>query len=164
MLESRIHKILNSYGETIVANLKRELTANNNIATGKAINSLDYVIEHVDSQTILNIIGEHYIKKIDEGRKAGKKAPSSNTIQKWIEAKSSFKLRDRGGRFIPKTKSNIKRAAFNIARSIGEKGTKPYNLLEYAFKPLQNRILGDVVTAFVEEELNTMIKNKTITI
>ena len=164
MLESRIHKILSQYGNNIVFNIQRELRINNNIATGKALESLRYVIEHSDSSVILSILGENYIKAIDEGRKPGKKAPSSTDIEQWIKAKSSFRLRDRSGRFKAKTESNIKRAAFNIARSIGIKGTKPYNLLEYAVKPLEAKILGDVVTAFVEEELNKMIKNKTITI
>jgi hypothetical protein len=164
MLESRIHKILSMYGSQIVVNLQRELRINNNIATGRALESLRYVIEHNDGEVMLNIIGEHYIKKIDEGRKPGKRAPSTNTIEKWIKAKRGFQLRDRSGRFIAKTQSNIKRAAFNIARSIGEKGTRPYNLIEYAMNPLESKILGEVVTAFVEEELNKMIKNKTITI
>ena len=164
MLESRIDKILSQYGNNIVFNIQRELRINNNIATGKALESLRYVIEHSDSSVILSILGENYIKAIDEGRKPGKKAPSSTDIERWINAKSSFRLRDRSGRFKAKTESNIKRAAFNIARSIGIKGTKPYNLLEYAVKPLEAKILGDVVTAFVEEELNKMIKNKTITI
>lgn len=146
------------YGPQIVANLQRELKVNNNIATGRALESLRYNIEHNDEQIVLNIIGEHYIKKIDEGRKAGKKAPSSNTIERWIKAKQSFQLRDRAGRFIAKTESNIKRAAFNIARSIGEKGTRPYNLIEYAMNPLESKILSDVVIAFVEEELNSIIK------
>jgi hypothetical protein len=164
MLESRIDKILSQYGNNIVFNIQRELRINNNIATGKALESLRYVIEHSDSSVILSILGENYIKTIDEGRKPGKKAPSSTDIEQWINAKSRFRLRDRSGRLKAKTESNIKRAAFNIARSIGIKGTKPYNLLEYAVKPLEAKILGDVVTAFVEEELNKMINNKTIAI
>lgn len=148
------------YGKEIVANLKRELRSNNNIATGKAINSLEYQVEQDNTATVLNILGEHYIKKIDEGRSAGKRAPSSKTIEKWIRAKSNFTLRDYRGRFVRKTDSNIKAAAFNIARSIGIKGTRPYNLLEYAFEPLRNKIMADVVVAFVEEELNKIIKTK----
>lgn len=168
MLESRIYKILEKYGDNIVLNIQRELRVNNNIATGNAINSLKKAV-YMDvtggnTRVVLNVIGANYIKALDEGRKPGKKGPSSTDIEKWIEAKSSFRLRDRRGRFKAKTKSNIKRAAFNIARSIGIKGTKPYNLLEYAVKPLESRILGEVVTAFVEEELNTMIKNKTLII
>lgn len=37
-------------------------------------------------------------------------------------------------------------------------------MIEYAMGPVINKVLGEVVTAFVEEELNKMIKNKTITI
>jgi hypothetical protein len=160
MLESRIHKILSMYGAQIVSNLQRELRINNNIATGRALDSLRYAIDHNDGEIVLNILGEYYIKTLDEGRKPGKRAPSTNTIEKWIKAKKGFQLRDRSGRFISKTRSNIKRAAFNIARSIGEKGTRPYNLFEYAMKPLESKILGDVVVAFVEEELNSIIKTK----
>lgn len=160
MLESRIHKILSQYGTNIVSNLQRELRINNNIATGKAIESLRYAIEHKDGAVILKILGENYIKKIDEGRKPGKRAPGSNTIEKWIKAKNTFQLRDRAGRFMAKTESNIKKAAYNIARSIGQKGTRPYNLIEYAMNPVESKILSDVVIAFVEEELNSIIKTK----
>ena len=148
------------YGAKVVSNLKRELTINNNIATGTAMNTLSQTIEHVDNGVVLNIIGQHYIEKIDKGRKAGKRAPSSKKIEEWINAKQGFILRDYRGRFIPKTKSNIKAAAFNISRAIGKNGTRPYNLLEYAFEPLRNEILADVVVAFVEEELNKIIKTK----
>jgi hypothetical protein len=148
------------YGSQIVFNLQREMRANNNIATGKAINSLGHLIEHAGPQVALTIVGEEYIKKIDEGRKAGKRRPSTSAIEKWINAKQGFRLRDYRGRFVPKTKSNIKSAAFNIARAIGKNGTKPYNLLEYAFKPVEKKIVADVVVAFVEEELNKIIKTK----
>lgn len=148
------------YGNQIVFNLQRELRINNNIATGKALDSLRFEVQQSEGQTVLNILGEHYIKKLDEGRKAGKRPPSTTTIERWINAKRGFQLRDYKGRFLPKTKSNIKAAAFNIARSIGKKGTRPYNLLEYAMKPLEAKILAEVVTAFAEEEINKIIKEK----
>lgn len=162
MLESRIHKILSMYGVQIVSNLQRELRINNNIATGKALESLRYSIDHNETQTILNIIGKSYIDTLDKGRSPGKRSPNSKTIEAWINAKRGFLLRDYRGRFIPKTRSNIKAAAYNIARSIGRKGTKPYNLFEYAVKPVEYKVLSEVVTAFVEEELNKIIKEKGI--
>lgn len=164
MLESRIHKILSQYGTNIVSNLQRELRINDNIATGAALESLRYKIEHTESSIVLDILGEYYIRTLDEGRKPGGRGPSYNAIKRWIEAKSTFRLRDVHGRFLPKTKGNIKRAAFNISNSIKQKGTKGNNMIEYAMGPVINKVLGEVVTAFVEEELNKMIKNKTITI
>jgi len=99
MLESRVDKTLNKYGANIVANLQRELRSNNNIATGKAIDSLRHEIDHDSGQIALNIIGVRYLEKIDKGRKLNRKPPSSKTIEKWIKAKSGFKLRDYRGRW-----------------------------------------------------------------
>lgn len=164
MLDSRIRKILSQYGSNIVFNLQRELKINDNIATGKALESLKYKIEHDGGSVILDILGEYYIKTLDEGRKPGGKQPSYSAIKRWIENKASFRLRDRQGRFMPKTKGNISRAAYNISNAIKEKGTKGNNMIQYAMGPVVNKVLGEVVTAFVEEELNNMIKNKTITI
>lgn len=164
MLESRIHKILSQYGNNIVFNLQRELRMNDNIATGKALESLRYKIEHQNGDIVLDILGEYYIKTLDEGRKPGGKQPSYGSIKRWIEAKASFKLRDAKGRFVPKTKGNISRAAYNISNAIKQRGTKGNNMIQYAMGPVVNKVLGEVVVAFVEEELNKMIKNKTITI
>lgn len=166
MLTTRLYKILEMYGDKIVSNLQRELRANNNIATGRALNSLKKVV-YMDvaggnAKIILNIIGERYLQAIDTG--TSQKRPSSKKIEAWIRAKNNFALRDKSGRFVAKTDRNIKRAAFTIAKSIGEKGVRPHNLIEYAFGPVKNKVLGDVVTAFVEEELNNMIKNKTLKI
>lgn len=162
MLEPKLKRLLSFYGDDIVARLQREMRVNNSIATGQALKSLDYDIQYYDGKVVLEILGKHYLKAIDEGRKAGKKSPSSSAIEKWIEAKSSFRLRDRTGKFIPKNKSNIKKAAFNISRSIKEKGTVGTGMIEFVMKPLESKILADVVTLFVEEELNKMIRNKTI--
>lgn len=159
------------YGDKIVSNLQRELNINNNVATGRAIESLKKAV-YMDvsggkGNVALNIIGENYILALDKGtvpssRKGTK--PRYKSIEEWIKAKSNFRLRDKSGKFVAKTNRNVKRAAFAISRSIGQKGIRPYNLLEYAFKPEEKKILADVVTAFVEEELNNMIKNKTLKI
>lgn len=164
MLEARIHKILRLYGVQIVDNLQSQLKLNENIATGKALESLRYQIEKDGTATILNILGEHYIKTLDQGRKPGGKQPSYKTIQRWIKNKQNFTIKDVTGRALPKTKGNIKRAAFNIANYIQKNGTKGNNMIKYAMDPVINKLLGEVVTAFVEEELNKMIKNKTLTI
>lgn len=162
MLEPKIKRLLSFYGDDIVARLQRELRVNNNIATGQAINTLGYDIQYYDGKVVLEILGKHYLKVIDEGRKRGKRSPSAQSIEKWIKAKDSFKLRDRTGRFVPKTRANVKNAAFNIARSIKEKGTVGTGMIEFVMKPLESKILADVVTLFVEEELNKIIRNKTI--
>jgi hypothetical protein len=167
MLKPRLHKILKMYGAKIVSNLQRELRINDNIATGKAIESLKSVVfsdvTMGRSNVVLNIVGLNYINALDTGTApASRKGRKSRykSIEQWIRAKSNFKLRDRSGRFLPKTERNIKRAAFSISRSIGQKGIRPYNLLEYAFVPEERKIVADVVVAFIEEELNKIIKDK----
>lgn len=160
MLEPKLKRLLSFYGDDIVKRLQREMRINDNVATGKAVNTLDYDIKYESGQVVLDILGTYYVKLLDEGRKPGGRSPSAKSIEKWIEAKSTFRLRDRRGRFIPKTSSNIKSAAFNISRSIKQNGTKGNGMINYVMKPMESRILADVVTLFVEEELNQIIRNK----
>lgn len=162
MLEPKLKRLLSFYGDDIVARLQRELRINDNVATGQAVKTLDYDIQYYDGKVVLEILGKHYLKILDEGRTPGKRSPSSRTIEKWIKDKRTFTLRDRQGRFIPKTRENIKEAAFNIARSIKAKGTKGNGMIDFVMKPMESKILADVVTLFVEEELNNIIRTKTI--
>lgn len=167
MLANRLYKILEMYGTKLVSNFQRELKINNNIASGAAMESLKSAV-YMDvsggnARFVLNIVGKEYINALDKGTKpASRKGrkPRYKSIEEWIKSKSSFKLRDEKGRFVRKNERNIKRAAFAISRSIGERGIRPYNLIEYAFKPEEKKIVADVVVAFVEEELNNIIKTK----
>lgn len=161
MLEPKLKRLLSFYGDDIVQKLQRELRINDNVATGQAVNTLDYDVKFEGGRVVLDILGKYYVKLLDEGRKPGGRSPSARSIEKWIEAKSTFTLRDRKGRFIPKTKSNIKQAAFNISRSIKANGTKGNGMINFVMKPMESKVLADVVTLFVEEELNQIIRNKT---
>lgn len=162
MLEPKLIRLLSFYGDDIVAKLKREVRIHKSIATGKALDSLSYNVRYQNGKVILDILGKKYLEVVDGGRGKGKKAPPVKRIEKWIKDKSSFRLRDSKGKFIPKNKSNIKKAAFTIARAISTRGIKGKGMIEFVMTPLESKILADVVTLFVEEELNKMIRNKTI--
>lgn len=162
MLEPKLIKLLSFYGDDIVARLQREMRINKSIATGKGIDSLGYNVRYKNGRVILDILGKNYLEVVDGGRGKGKKAPPIKRIEKWIKSKGSFRLRDNKGRFIPKNKKNIKRASFSIAQAIKKKGIVGTGMIEFVMKPTESKILADVVTLFVEEELNKMIRNKTI--
>jgi len=162
MLEPKLIKLLSFYGDDIVARLQREMRINKSIATGKGLESLNYQVRYQNGKVILDILGRKYLEVVDGGREKGKKAPPIKKIEKWIRAKGSLKLKDRKGKLVPKNRKNIKRAAFSIAQSIKHKGIVGKGMIEYVMKPTESKILADVVTLFVEEELNKMIRNKTI--
>ena len=162
MLEPKLIKLLSFYGDDIVARLQREMRINKSIATKKGIDSIGYDVRYQNGKVILDILGRKYLEVVDGGRGKGKTAPPVKKIEKWIKDKSGFRLRDNKGKFIPKNKTNIKRAAFSIAQAIKRKGIVGTGMIEFVMKPTESKILADVVTLFVEEELNKMIRNKTI--
>ncbi len=89
---------------------------------------------------------------IDEGRKAGKYAPVTN-IKQWIKTKK-IKPRDKNGRFMEKSVTNMNNLAFLLNRAIFKFGIKPTHFftdpLEAEFKKLDKKI-----PQAIEEDINT---------
>jgi hypothetical protein len=77
-----------------------------------------------------------------EGRKPGANGTGGKlqpAIEKWIEQKNSFRIRDfKTGRFLPKNEKNIKNTAFLVARSIARFGyqNKPKNFVEISYEKI----------------------------
>src|SRR5690606_1207875 len=101
---------------------------------------------------------EDYASVVEEGRAKGT-MPPPNEINKWIENKK-LRLREnkitasgqKVSQFVPKTESNIKKAAFAIAQSIKKRGIPavPYfgAAMTEAFdelkEPLQKALVKDM--------------------
>ena len=113
---------LDELGVDFIKELTNQLLAADKKATGKLINSLKYKVVEVLDNLLLTISAEPYLKWIDEGRKPGKMPPSKVFI-KWIDARGII-FRNENGKIIKKENT-----AFLIARSIGEKGIKPTNVI-----------------------------------
>jgi hypothetical protein len=81
--------------------------------------------------TTKDVKTRQYADVIEYGRRPNKKAPPSDAIEEWLSL-PKIKLRNKNGQFIKKTETNLKSAAFVIARSIGRKGIVGINYFNEA--------------------------------
>lgn len=152
----RLEEALEIFGEEYIAEISKILRANDKIASGDLIKSLKTRVFKTGFGTsyTLKIIAKDYLKYVDEGRRAGAKPPPIAPIKKWTQQKG-----------IPEG------LAYPIAKSIGEKGIKPTNVIEKGFKKVLNNIsfrqledgVEDWVDDLISDKLKGLNKNKNIT-
>lgn len=109
--------------QDIVVFMKDDLVKEGKVTSGNLERSLNYnIVEGDSSESVtINITSLGYLKNVDEGRRAGAKQPPSDAILPWVNQKG---IKDIGG--VPAKPEQV---AFVIARSIGEKGIKPTNII-----------------------------------
>jgi len=152
----RLQEALGVFGEEYISELSKLLRQEDKIATRDLIRSLNTRVFKTGFGTsyTLKIIAEDYLKYVDEGRRAGAKPPPVKPIRDWAKVKG-----------IPEG------LAYPIAKSIGEKGIKPTNVIDRAFKRVLNNIsfrqledgVEDWVDDLISDKLKGLNKNKNIT-
>lgn len=85
--------------------------------------------------------------------------PPYQSIALWIKKKSSFKLRNKNGRFLPKTDGYINRAAFNIANKIGREGYLGSNYVGISYINVADIITKSLSEAYAEDIRNMLNEN-----
>ena len=156
-MEDKLKKALQVFGQEYIDAIDKILRQEDKIATGDLIKSLKPRVIKTGFGTsyTLKVIAEDYLKYVDEGRKAGSKAPPIKPIQEWARVKG-----------LPEG------LAFPIAKSIGINGIKPTNVIQRAFddvlKGIKFRKLeegaSDWVDDLVSDKINkSLSKNKNIT-
>ena len=152
----RLKEALKIFGEEYISEISKILRANDKIASGDLIKSLNTRIYKTALGTsyTLKIISEDYLKYVDEGRRAGAKPPPIKPIKEWTRHKG-----------IPEG------LAYPIAKSIGEKGIKPTNVIEKGFDKVLKNVsfrrleegVEDWVDDLIADKLIGLNKNKNIT-
>lgn len=79
-----------------------------------------------------------------------RKQPPSKVFKKWIKQKG-IRLRDKQGRYIEHSESNINSAAFLMARSVKHKGIVGLRFYQKAFASVQARFAKKVPDAIVQD-------------
>ena len=136
--------ILNEYAVAVIERAQSNLRIKRRVrgkvvnrnASGHLAKSLYYKLKFRYNKptldfTVSNDQAGKYADVIEFGRTPGAKMPPVKAIEAWIRLKP-LKLRNRQGEFIKSTESNIKSAAFAIAKSIGEKGIEGINYYQEA--------------------------------
>lgn len=152
----RLKEALKVFGEEYISEISKILRANDKIASGDLIKSLNTRIYKTGLGTsyTLKIIAEDYLKYVDEGRRAGSKPPPVKAIKEWTRHKG-----------IPEG------LAYPIAKGIGEKGIKPTNVIQKGFDKVLKNVsfrrleegVDDWVDDLIEEKLIGLNKRKNIT-
>ena len=170
-MASEFDQILNEYAATVVERaqsnlrIKRRVRGKvvNRVSSGTLLNSLIYKIKVRYGKPTIDFTVKgpagQYADVIEFGRRPNSKMPPVSAIEKWIRMKP-LKLRNRQGEFIKSTESAIKSAAYNIARSIGEKGIEGINYYADAIDDTWDDYKDKLMEAYIKDIENRLLLNK----
>ena len=143
MLEERLLRILELYGEGFEQKLKDKLgRIVQPPATGAGAASITSDVEG----SALNIRGLAYLSALDTGTRGYRNFPSPINLERWIRAKG---IRSSEG-------YSIKQLAFAMSRSIAERGTRPTDFLDITFREDRGR-LEEMLLDGITEHLDITI-------
>ena len=172
------YKALEEYSDRVVERARKNLNTTGFAHKGRKINASKELSKGLGYKIAKNnngLIAEYTSKKdyaqfVEEGRKKGTPPPLAPII-KWIKQKKLRLQNKKSGGFIKMSATNIKGAAYTIARKIGKKGTTATHFfgdaMEYEFKelptPLGEALVKDmekvIVDAFQKNDnIKAMIK------
>ena len=154
-------KALKSVGRYYVTELKNQLAADGNKASGRLIKSIKSSV----SDSTINISVKDYIGAISEGKKATSKEPSPAMVSRIAEWMQYKKLSIRGyrGRFVRKTPMNYKRAAFGIARGINRSSWSGSDVIMRSYRNIEKNIsdeLLEVLKRAIDEAVDKITQKK----
>ena len=164
--------ILNEYALAVVERaqsnlrIKRRVRGKtvNRVASGRLLNSLYYNLKIRYNKptidfTVSNDEAGKYADVIEFGRRPGARMPPVKPIEDWIRIKR-LKLRNRQGEFIKSTESNIKSAAFAIAKSIGKNGIEGINYYSEAIDDTWDEYKDKLMDGYVKGIEQRLLLNK----
>jgi len=184
---SELNKVLLAFSDDVVKSAKRHLggrkigkNKNYGVASGQLKRSLSYKIR-VRGNDIREVtfgargkaakyapfihFGVNGTQKNQKSPFTYRKQPPSSVFIKWIKQKG-IKLRDEKGRFKKQSESNIKSAAFLIARSVKKRGIVGLRFYEKAYAAVSKRYeakFGEAVAEDIAGKLKAKLGNITIT-
>lgn len=171
-MSDEFENILNEYALAVVERaqsnlrIKRRVRGKtvNRVASGRLLNSLYYNLKIRYNKptidfTVSNDEAGKYADVIELGRKPGAKMPPVKPIEDWIRIKR-LKLRNRQGEFIKSTESNIKSAAFAIAKSIGKNGIQGINYYSEAIDDTWDEYKDRLMEGYIKSVEQRLLLNK----
>ena len=162
LLFKRTRSTIRKWGDIFVSKLKQTLKADRTYASGRTHdsikgrsvisgNSIGYQIESKSAGNSQYSM----LEIIDKGRRPGKQPPVQ-AIMYWMEQKG-VQPRTSSGKYAKSSESNLKWAAFNIARAIGKKGTiRRYgyggsDIMGFVFKTQEQQMELEIVDSFARD-------------
>jgi hypothetical protein len=144
MKNPNLYEVMYEFGTDLVAEIKSRLQSLNKVASGDLINSISFIMIQTSEGWEVDITSENYLKYIESGRRPGSKQPPTDVIKPWIESKG-IKISGKTGYI------STDSAAFVIARSIGEKGIKPVDIIQPAYETIYARYKSRIADAISKD-------------
>lgn len=140
--------ILSGYGNSVVQQIRQNMSAANKNATGKTSRSLRFEVREQGTKTTLKVLGKPFIAVIETGRKATPQytKPSKSFVDEirlWTQARGINP-----------------NAAYAISKSIHKNGTPPSSskiLSSVINDSLGNRIAKDVLDKFAKLYMTNIV-------
>lgn len=150
-----------AFGNDVVERAQRNLGATRRVkgknrravASGNLKNSLTFSLRKTGEGYTIQFkargTAAKYAEVIEDGRRAGAKAPPIEPILAWIKLKN-IKARDEKGRILEQTESRKRGLAFAIARGIGKNGIEAVKYFENAYNDAIEEREPDIYKALTE--------------
>lgn len=164
--------VLHKVGDKYVAELKKTLRQDRNVATEGLLDSIYYTVK----DSVLSVYANDYLLAISEGRKPSSKNPSGDMVSrivKWMKARGmqpmvrrtaqenrsvkGKRLGNRGGRLRKISDSTRRKAAFAVGRGILREGYSGSRVIKRSYDKLRSEI-GDDVMDYFENEVDKSLK------
>lgn len=167
LISPNLKKAIHFWADKFSHAITSFLSSNRFKATGDTISSIKpEVVQETDSKVRIRFRGKSNKGRsipdiIDGGQPPKGSLYPYRAIEQWIKDKG-IKVRDGKGKFVPMTNRNVKRAAFNIARSIREKGS--IKRFTYRGSDMYNEITNQYLHQFREDISKAFAEDIKITV
>lgn len=143
---TNLEKVLNDYGMEVRNQYQDNLINSDSIASGKLLNSCEYIVEKDNMQIYVALKLEDYWKYVEYDTRPH--WPPVNKILDWIKVKPVLPDNRNGKLPTPE------QLAFLIGRKISEEGTKGTNDLHNAVEDINakyERLIEDAIVKDIDE-------------
>lgn len=155
---TRLHKVLEEYGDRFIQLAKDKMGINKSYATGELADSMEAVVEINDEYFKVSIKLLDYWYYLENGTKPH--FPPLQAIKDWVEVKG-ITPEERNG-YTP----SIEDLPYMIQKSIGKYGTEAHPFFnenkEIVYKEFENNIIYAIdedIAEWVNDNVTEMLKN-----
>lgn len=150
---TNLQEVLTEYAERLRNQYQDNLIMDDKLASGKLLNSVEYLIEKGGNEISVSIRLEDYWKWVENGRGPGK-FPPMDKILDWIKVKPVVPD-ERSGRL-----PTEKQLAFLIGRKISEEGVEGTNDLQKAVDEITEQyeeLIGLAIDADLNDSMDVIM-------
>ena len=155
---TRLHKVLEGYGDRFIQLAKDKMGMNKSYATGELADTMEKIVEINDEYFKGSIKLQDYWYYLENGTKPH--FPPLQAIKEWVEVKG-ITPEERNG-YTP----SIEQLPYMIQKSIGKYGTEAHPFFnenkEIVYKEFENNIIYAIdedIAEWVNDNVTEMLKN-----